>query len=52
MGETGCGKSALIKKLNQLLINGEETLVTLIIDPSYKDEKLLKKMNKKIMMQK
>ena len=45
MGETGCGKTALIKKLNQLLNNGEETLVTLNIDPSYKDEKLLKKMN-------
>ncbi len=26
MGETGCGKTALIKKLNQLLNNGEETL--------------------------
>jgi len=45
MGETGCGKTALIKKLNQLLNNGEETLVTLNIDPSYKEEKLLKKMN-------
>ena len=45
MGETGCGKTALIKKLNQLLNNGEETLITLNIDPSYKDEKLLKKMN-------
>lgn len=26
MGETGWGKTALIKKLNQLLNNGEETL--------------------------
>ena len=45
MGETGCGKTALIKKLNQLLNNGEETLVTINIDPSYNDDKLTKKMN-------
>ena len=45
MGETGCGKTALIKKLNQLLNNGEETLETINIDPSYNDEKLTQKMN-------
>ena len=45
MGETGCGKTALIKKLNQLLNNGKETLVTVNIDPSYDDKKLTNKMN-------
>ena len=45
MGETGCGKTALIKKLNQLLNNGEEKLEILNIDPSYNDKKLKKKMN-------
>ena len=45
MGETGCGKTALIKKLNQLLNNGEETLVTVNIDPSYDDKKLTNTMN-------
>ncbi len=35
MGETGCGKTALIKKLNQLLNNGEEKLEILNINPSY-----------------
>ena len=44
MGETGCGKTALIKKLNQLLNNGEEKLETINIDPSYNDEKLTKLM--------
>ena len=44
MGETGCGKTALIKKLNQLLNNGEEKLETINIDPSYNDVKLTKKM--------
>ena len=45
MGETGCGKTALIKKLNQLLNNGEEKLEQINIDPSYDDEKLTKKMD-------
>jgi len=45
MGETGCGKTALIKKLNQLLNNGEENLESINIDPSYDDEKLTKTMN-------
>ena len=45
MGETGCGKTALIKKLSQLLNNGEETLETINIDPSYDDIKLSQKMD-------
>ena len=35
MGEAGCGKTVLIKKLNQLLNNGEEKLEILNINPSY-----------------
>jgi MoxR-like ATPase len=45
MGETGCGKTALIKKLYQLLNNGKENLESINIDPSYDDEKLTKTMN-------
>jgi len=45
MGETGCGKTALIKKLNQLLNNGKETLETINIHPGIDDEFLIKKMN-------
>jgi len=45
MGETGCGKTALVKKLSQLLNNGKEILESINIDPSYDDEKLTKKMN-------
>ena len=45
MGETGCGKTALIKKLNKLLNNGEKNLESINIDPSYDDEKLTKTMN-------
>jgi len=45
MGETGCGKTALIKKLNQLINNGQETLESINIDPGYDEEKLTKKMN-------
>ena len=26
MGETGCGKTALLKKLNQLLTNGKRNI--------------------------
>ena len=44
MGETGCGKTALIKILNKLLNNGEETLEVINIDPSYDDKKLTDKM--------
>ena len=45
MGETGCGKTALIKKLNQLLNNGKENLETINIDPSYNEEKIRKRMD-------
>ena len=45
MGETGCGKTALIKKLNQLLNNGQLTLQCINIDSSYDEEKLIKEMN-------
>ena len=48
MGETGCGKTALLKKLNQLLNNGKETLKIINIDPSYTDDKIIKEMNEKI----
>ena len=44
MGETGCGKTSLIKKLNQLLNHGEETVKIINIDPSYDDEKLIGRM--------
>ena len=44
MGETGCGKTALIKKLNKLLNNGEEKLECINIDPSYTEDKLIEKM--------
>ena len=44
MGETGCGKTFLIKKLNQLLNNGEETLSIINIDPGFNDKKLIEKM--------
>ena len=40
MGETGCGKTALITKLNQLLNNGETTVHKIIIHPRINDENL------------
>ena len=48
MGETGCGKTALIKKLNQFFYNGKENLKIINVDPSYDEEKLtteIKKIN-------
>ena len=45
MGETGCGKTALIKNLNKLLNNGKETLEIVNIHPSYDDNKLTHTMN-------
>ena len=46
MGETGCGKTALIKKLYQLLNNdeNEEKLKTINIHPGVDDDDLIKKM--------
>ena len=38
MGETGCGKTALITKLNQILNNGEITVKIINIHPGITDE--------------
>ena len=45
MGETGCGKTALVTKLNQLLNNGEITLSTINIYPGINEKDICKKMN-------
>ena len=47
MGETGCGKTALIKKLNHLLNNGKETVEIINIHPGINDKKLCKIMDEK-----
>ena len=47
MGETGCGKTSLIIKLNQLLNNGEKSVEKIDINPSINDEELCKKMKEK-----
>ena len=44
MGETGCGKTSLIIKLNQILNNGEKLLETINIHPSITDEEICKRM--------
>ena len=44
MGDTGCGKTALITKLNQILNNGESTLEIINIHPGITDDKLCQKM--------
>ena len=44
MGETGCGKTALIKKLSQLLNNGKNNLEIINIHPGISDNYLIKKM--------
>ena len=44
MGETGCGKTSLIKKLSQLLNNGEEFVQIINIDPGITNEKIADKM--------
>ena len=38
MGETGCGKTSLIRKLNQLLNDGKENLEFITIHPGITDE--------------
>ena len=43
MGETGCGKTFLIKKLNQLLNNGEENVEIININPAINDDILIDK---------
>ena len=44
MGETGCGKTSLIKKLSQILNNGEELVEIFNIHPGITDEEISKKM--------
>ena len=46
MGETGCGKTALIKKLNQLLNNGEQTVKIINIHPGITNEDIAGEMKK------
>jgi energy-coupling factor transporter ATP-binding protein EcfA2 len=45
MGEKGCGKTALITKLNQLLNNGKTTVEIINIHPGINDKKLCKIMD-------
>ena len=45
MGDTGCGKTCLITKLNQILNDGESYLKIINIHPGYDDEKLCEKMD-------
>ena len=44
MGETGCGKTLLIKKLSQILNNGEETVKIINISTGITDEEISIKM--------
>ena len=44
MGETGCGKTALIIKLSQILNNGEKVIEIINIHPGITDKYLCKKM--------
>ena len=44
MGDTGCGKTSLITKLNQILNNGETTLEIKNIHPGITDDNLCKYM--------
>ena len=47
MGDTGCGKTMLITKLNQLLNNGVKTVEIINIHPGINDELLCKLMDEK-----
>ena len=47
MGETGCGKTALIIKLSQLLNNGEKLVEIIKIHPGITDDELLMRSIKK-----
>ena len=44
MGETGSGKTALIRKLNELLNNGKSNLEIIYIHPGINDDYLIEKM--------
>ena len=46
MGDTGCGKTSLITKLNQILNNGENTLEIVNIHPGITDDILCQIMEK------
>ena len=46
MGETGCGKTSLIKKLSQILNNGEELVKIINIHPGITDEEISSNMEK------
>ncbi len=48
MGETGCGKTALITILNKLLNNGKKNVEIININPEINDEKLCEKVEKKM----
>jgi len=47
IGETGCGKTALITFLNKLLNNGKKTVEIINIHPEINDKKLCEKVEKK-----
>ena len=47
MGDTGCGKTALITKLNQLMNNGKTTVEKINIHPGINDDKLCDIMKEK-----
>ena len=47
MGETGCGKTALVTKLNQLVNNGKTTVEIINIHPGITDKKLCEIMKEK-----
>ena len=44
MGETGCGKTSLIKKLSQILNNGKELVKIINIHPGITDEEISARM--------
>ena len=46
MGETGCGKTALITKLNQIINNGKKLLGTIKVHPGINDEIICEEMRK------
>jgi len=44
MGETGCGKTSLIKILSQILNNGEDLVEIININPAITDKEIIDKM--------
>ena len=47
MGDTGCGKTALITRLNQILNNGKKTMEIIDIHPGINDEILCEELKEK-----